>query len=128
MSRSYTISDISLYRYRYLHISIYIVGVGRTPYGRRRTSRTKLENPLQSTFRRKLKPTFTAICLVLLTNQFDAFFNPKNASETSATNNPSPSWEKVFLRVLAPPVSFNIELRRQRQPLTFRPTPVPNGP
>ena len=37
------------------------------------------------------KLTSTAIFLVLLTNQFGAFFNPKNASETNATNNNPPT-------------------------------------
>ena len=37
--------------------------------------------------RRKL--TFTAIFLAQLTDQFDASFNPKNASETNATSNTS---------------------------------------
>ena len=41
--------------------------------------------------RRKL--AFMAILLVRLTNQFDAFFNPKNVSETNATNNAQPTWK-----------------------------------
>ena len=36
--------------------------------------------------RRKL--TFTAIVFVLLPDQFDASFNPKNVSETNAINTP----------------------------------------
>ena len=39
--------------------------------------------------RRKL--AFTSIFLALLTNQFDAFFNPNNASEMNATNSASPT-------------------------------------
>ena len=39
--------------------------------------------------RRKL--TFTAIFIVLLPDQFDAFFNPKNVSETNAINITPPS-------------------------------------
>ena len=39
--------------------------------------------------RRKL--TFTAILFVLLPDQSDAFFNPKNVSETNAINITPPS-------------------------------------
>ena len=47
------------------------------PYGKRHISRTKLVHRLQYYLRRKL--IFTAIFLALrvLTNHFDAFFNPK---------------------------------------------------
>ena len=38
-----------------------------------------------------IKLIFTVIFLVPLTNQFAAFFNPKNASETKATNNNPPT-------------------------------------
>ena len=37
------------------------------------------------------KPTFTAIVLVPLKNQFNDFFNPKHAPETNATNNTPPT-------------------------------------
>ena len=33
------------------------------------------------------KLSFTAILLELLTDEFDAFFNPKNTSETNAKSN-----------------------------------------
>ena len=144
--------------------------------------------------RRKL--VFSAIFLEPLTDQFDSFFNPKNTSETNATNNNIPPtfskkrtnvsceydrcvvetqlckrrdmsdtligracaifclhyvwclwikstmWLLLFsptsygrpfvrvlylfmkdknVRVLAPPIMFDVQLRRQRQRRTFRP-------
>ena len=45
--------------------------------------------------RRKL--IFTAIFQVLPTDQFDAFFNPKNASETNTTNNTPSTWKTYEL-------------------------------
>ena len=56
---------------------VYILAVGNTPYGKRHLTEEKL--------------TFTAIFLVPLTDHFDAFFNPKNASETNATNKTPPT-------------------------------------
>ena len=68
---------------------IYILAVGNTPYGKRHTSRTILVSvttPLQS------KLTFTAIFLVLLTDQFDAFLTRKTPQRrTNATNNTPPT-------------------------------------
>ena len=61
--------------------------------------------------------TFTALLLVLLTYNFDAFFNTKNESDERVKN----------LRVLAPRIPFNDELWRQCQPLTSRPTPPSEG-
>ena len=67
LSRSYTLS------------SMHSLAVGNTPYGKRHTSQTIYLTPLRSQKK--------ACILVLLTYQFDALFNPKNASETNATNN-----------------------------------------
>ena len=58
--------------------------------------------------------TFTALFLVLLTYNFDAFFNPKN----------EPHERVKLLRVLTPRMLFNDKLWRQCQPLTSRPTPA----
>ena len=63
--------------------------------------------------RRKL--TFTAIFLVLLTDQFDAFFNPENASETSTTNNTPPTWKTY-------------ELSRHRRCITLKLGDMPTTP
>ena len=38
-------------------------------------------------------PTVTAICLVLLTDQFVTFFSPKDAWETNATSNTPTTWK-----------------------------------
>ena len=59
-----------------------------------------------------------------LTNQlFDIFFNLKNASATNArTNNTPPTW-KTFDEFSRNRRCFEVELRRQRQPLTFRSVP-----
>ena len=58
-------------------------------------------------------------------NQFDAFFNPKNASEANSIDNTPPSTKVLIklknVQVLAPPMLLNSELRRRRQPLAFRP-------
>ena len=71
-------------------------------------------------FRREL--TFTAIFLFLPTDYFDEC--PINASETAATNN-TPTKN---VRVLAPPMLFNVELLCQCQLLIFRPIPASNEP
>ena len=67
---------------------VYILAVGNTHYGKRPTSRYICYD---SAVYHKRKLTFTAIFLVLLTDQFDAIFNPKNASETNDINNTSPT-------------------------------------
>ena len=72
----------------------------------------------------KKELAFMTIVLVLLTNHVDAFLNPKNASETNVTKHPG---NLKNVRDVAPPV-LNIDLRRQCQPLTFRPMPASNGP
>ena len=64
-SRSYTIS------------SIYIRVVGNTPYGRRHISRTKAVYGKLSKIKGYIHPSH----FVQVPNQFDAFFNSKNAPE-----------------------------------------------
>ena len=61
-------------------------------------------------------------------DQFDAFFNQKNASE----NNAKISLRHLLVnfknvRVFAPPMLFSIELWRQWQPLIFPPIHTANG-
>ena len=58
---------------------------------------------LCSAVRRGRKLTFTAIDLVPLKYQFDAFFNPGKTTETNATNKQHPANLKDA-RVLAPPL------------------------
>ena len=72
LSRSHTISNT------------YILPVGNTLYRKRHITRTICVMLLQSILEAGLhsRPSFW----VRLTNQFDAFFNPKNASHTNATN------------------------------------------
>ena len=63
-----------------------------------------------------------------VSDQFDAFFNPKNASENNAKRylrHILVNLKKV--RVLAPPMSFSIELRRQCQPVIFQPIDASDG-
>ena len=67
-SRIYTIS------------SIYVLAVGNTPYG---------EWMIAVYIWRKL--AFTAIFFLLLPDQFDAFFNPRNVSEMKSINIKPPS-------------------------------------
>ena len=72
LSKSHTISNT--------HIS----PVGNTPYRKPHNTRTMCTIPLQSILEAGLHSRQSF--LVRLTNQFDAFFNPKNAPETKATN------------------------------------------
>ena len=61
------------------------IPVGNTPYRKRHVTRTISTTPQQSIVEEGLHSPQSF--LVRLTNQFGAFFNPKNASETKATNN-----------------------------------------
>ena len=70
---------------------IYILALGSTPYGKKAYLPNQTYKSSAVYLRRKL--TFTAIFLVLTTNQFDAFFNPKNASDRNATNSARPTWK-----------------------------------
>ena len=113
-SRSYTI------------LSIYALVVGNTPYWKRYISRT--EPVLLQAQHVRLKLTFTPIFFAQVPDQFDAFFNSKNASEKKA---------KISLchllvnlknvRVLTPPMLFSIELWREWQPLIFPPIQASDG-
>ena len=76
---------------------------------KRRTSRTKLVNPLQS--EGQINSTHSS--------------TSKTPQETDATNNTTPANIKN-VRLLAPPMLFHYKLRRQCQPLTFRALPAPN--
>ena len=61
-------------------------------------------------------------------DQFDAFFNPKTASEKNAKIITPPSIGQIEnARVLAPPMLFGIELWRQWQPLIFPPIQASDG-
>ena len=63
----------------------HILPVGNTPYRKRHNTRTtRCITPLQSILEAGLHSRQSL--LVRLTNQFDAFFIPKNASETKAAN------------------------------------------
>ena len=73
MSRRHTISNT------------YILPAGNTPYRKRHNTRTMCITPLQSILEEGLHSRQSFF--VRLTNQFDAFVNPKNASETKATTN-----------------------------------------
>ena len=73
LSKSHTIS------------TTHILPVGNTPYRKPRNTRTICTTPLQSVLEAGLHSR-QSFLVVRLTNQFDAFFNPKNASETIATN------------------------------------------
>ena len=72
LSRSHAISNT------------YILSAGNTPYRKPHNTRTICNTPLQSISEADLYSRRSF--LVRLTNQFDAFFNPKNVSETKATN------------------------------------------
>ena len=98
--------------------SVCILVVGNTPYGKRHTFRTK-PVLVQAKYLR-WKHTSTPIFFVQMSDQFRAFFNPKNASE----NNDKISLRHLLVnlknvRVLVPPMFFSIELWRQWQPLVF---------
>ena len=108
LSRSNTISSIFL-------------AVGNTPYGKRHISRTKLGNPLQSIFEESSRSRQSF--WVLLSNQFDAFFNQKNTSDTNATNNTPPTWKTYELSRHQCCLALNFG--EICQPLTFRPMPAP---
>ena len=62
-------------------------------------------------------------------DQFDSSFHPYILQKR--TPKLSPRYFKLFnsksVRVVAPPMSFNIELWRPRQPLIFPPIHAPNG-
>ena len=79
LSRSYTV------------FRIYILAVRNTACGKRHTSRITSVTPLYSAVHLRRKLPLTAIVLVLLTDQFDAFFNPKIASQTDAARNTPPN-------------------------------------
>ena len=78
----------------------------------------------------RIKLTFT-IFFLLLPDQFDAFSNPKNVSATNAINITPPSIgqvDKTYFPAHPPPTTlFNIEPRRQCQPLIFPPSQASNG-
>ena len=57
--------------------SIYTTAVGNTPYGKRHTSGTIHLDTYASAVYLGRKLTFEAIFLALLTDRFNAFFNPK---------------------------------------------------
>ena len=63
----------------------YILPVGNTPYRKPHNARTICTTPLQSILEAGIHSRQSF--LVRLTNHFDAFVNPKNASETKATTN-----------------------------------------
>ena len=69
-----------------------MLAAGKTPYGKRHTSRTISATPLQSIVEAiSAAPLQSIVEESLLTDQFDTFINPKNASETNARNNASPT-------------------------------------
>ena len=73
--------------------------------------------------KRKLK--FTAIFSLPLTDQFAVFTQPENTSRDERDKQHSAKLKNV--RVVAPPTLLCVELRRQSQPLTFRPMPASTG-
>ena len=72
---------------------LFPVYIGNTPYGKRHISRTE---PVLVHL--GLKLTFTPIYVVQVPDQFDAFFNPKNASEKNAKNTTLPSISQLEKR------------------------------
>ena len=62
---------------------LFLVYVGNTPYGKYHTSRTDLRSDCSLS---QKKAYIHANLFVLLPDRFDAFFNPKNVSETNAIN------------------------------------------
>ena len=110
LSRSYSISGI--------------INVSGRKHALRKTAYRPNQTWKSSAVYLRRKLTFAAIFLVLLTSQFDAIFNPKNASDTNATNNTPPTSKTYeFSRHRS---CLKIELRRQSKPLPFRPMPAPN--
>ena len=70
--------------------SIYTLVVGNSPYAKRRTSQNE-PMLVEVKYLRLKRTSFTPIFFVHVPDQFDAFFNPKNASEEDAKNNTPPS-------------------------------------
>lgn len=78
--------------------------------------------------RRKLTLMVLYFFVVLLPNHLNAFFNPKNASETNAINITPPSTGQLEkLLSSRATVLFNIELRQQCQALKFPRIQASNG-
>ena len=63
----------------------YVLPAGHTPYWKRHNTRAMCITPLQPILEEGLHSRQSF--LVRVTNQFDAFVNPKNASEKKATRN-----------------------------------------
>ena len=103
--------------------------VGNTLTEEHWTSRTK---PVKRICMCRRKLTFTAMFLVSvrLRDNFGAFFNPKSASESNTISNTPPYFvqlERRTYKVSCHRMLLDIELRRQCQPLVYRPVHASNG-
>ena len=99
---------------------IHTLAVGNTPYGKCHTSRTTSVKPLQSISGESLHSR--QYFWVLLT-WIRRMLQPGKRLRDDATNNTLPTWKTYEF---APPMLFGVELRRQCQPLIFRPMPTSN--
>ena len=99
----------------------YTLAVGNTPYGKRHTSRTISMKPLQSILEESLhsRPSFgtTDRSIQRILQREKRLRDERYKYHSANLKN---------VRVPALPILFNIELRWQCQPLTFRPMPASN--
>ena len=106
--------------------SIYVLAVGNTPYGNWRTLPKRTSVVTAVRLRRKL--TFTAIFFVVLSDQFDVFSTRKMSQKRTLEISLRHLLVNLkSVRVLAPPMLFSIELRRQCQPLIIPPIQASRG-
>ena len=98
---------------------MYILAVGDALCGKRHTSRTIAFEPLPSYLGRKLTSTAIFLVLLVLTGNrlFGRVFHPEKRLRDERYKHISTNLKNV--RVLAPPMLFNVELRRCCLPLNF---------
>ena len=112
----------------------YILPAGNTPYRKRQETRTIYITPLESILDEGLHSR--QYCLVRLNNQFNAFFNPKNASETKASTKNIKCSTQILLELLSGnavrtgmvwrPSSYAKLIQPTTQPKQTNPQPNPN--
>ena len=104
--------------YLYRYSSICVPAVGNTAHGKFHTWYPPKRNFYAHRRYVGRKLTFTAIVMGRRPNQADAFLNPNSAPVQKTLRHLLVNLKNV--RLLTPPMSFNIDLRRQCQPLAYR--------
>ena len=86
-----------------VYLVVNILAVGHTTYGKTPLIPNRIGYDASEVYTGGRKPIIRSIhddILVLLADQFDAFFDPKNTQETNATNEHSANLKNVRVVVL----------------------------